>query len=134
AGEGPGPIDPSVPDLVVAGSGGLVAMAGSSSPAQLRFGPIAAQTKLRGEISEKQPRWFTEAIATQVHAQRGAVKRIAGELGIPDKEHRVYAIADLNNPTICPAFYLPAVCRATGTFTALDVLEAQVGRRAFLVP
>jgi hypothetical protein len=109
-------------------------MRSATLSAQLRLGPTGLQSKLRGEISEKQPRWFTDAIADQVYAQRGAVKSIASELGIPDKEHRIYAIADRNKPAICPAFYLPAICQATGTFTVLDVLEAQVGRRAFVLP
>lgn len=94
--------------------------------------PSSLKAELRGETSAKQPRWLTEVVATSVHAVRGTVKRLAAALG--ERESAVYERADINHPKPVPAWWLPTLCRETGSFAVLDEIERQVGRRAFQLP
>lgn len=93
---------------------------------------LPVKAELRGEISPKQPTWLTEAVAVSVHAQRGQVKAIAAATG--EREAAIYRAADINDATPLKAWWIPAICLETGSFTILDVLEAQVGRCAFQLP
>lgn len=106
----------------------MKALATSSQGA---FGPLALQGEKRGEICA-QPFWLTEAVATQIHATRGTVKRIKAALGVEERE--VYRVADINDPKPLKAHWIPTICQETGSFLILDILEARVGRRAFLCP
>lgn len=95
--------------------------------------PIPAHAKLKGETSPyRQSPALTEAVAVSVHAQRGLVKVIASELGV--REAAVYAVADINDPKAVKADWLPTICRVTGSYAALDVLERAVGRVAVPLP
>lgn len=105
----------------------------SLSPLQSIRRPLAAQVELRGETSrESQPAWLTQAIAIQVHCERGQVKRIAQ--AVHRAESLVYRWADINGPVAMPAWAVPALCEETGKYTVLDALEQQVGRVAFRIP
>ena len=103
-----------------------------AASAQLGFGPFAAPEEFHGEISA-QPPWMTEAVHDVVHARRGLVKVIAEALGLK-RDLPVYQVADLNDPKPLKAWWIPTICAATQTFALLDVLEARVGRIAFVLP
>jgi hypothetical protein len=94
--------------------------------------PRVAVAQLRGEIPSKQPAWLTEAVVSAVHGERGRAKSIAAALRV--SEDSVYAVADINNPKPVRAYWLPTLCRETGSFAPLDALEAQLNRVAFQLP
>jgi hypothetical protein len=95
--------------------------------------PVVAKAELRGEVSPKrQPRWLTELVATVLHGERGTAKVVADELPAPIA--KVYRVADSNDADPLPAWWIPAVCRVTGSFAILDALEARVGRVAIPIP
>lgn len=101
------------------------------SAAQLGLGPVAIPGESAGEISS-QPRWLTDAAADVLHRVRGTIEAVALTLRVP--KHRVYGVADRHQPKPLPAWFIPTICRETSTFTLLDLLEAQCGRVAFLLP
>lgn len=90
-----------------------------------------AKSELRGEISPKQPAWLGDVVRDTLHRERGTVKAVAATLGVT--EHAVYDAAG-HQPQALRAWWIPAICRETGSFAILDALEAQVGRVAFALP
>lgn len=95
--------------------------------------PIPAKAELHGEISAKrQPGWLTTVVAAVVHAERGRVKAIAAD--VPASEAAVYRVADINDADPLKAWWIPAICRVTGSFAVLDAIEREVGRVAFVLP
>lgn len=94
---------------------------------------LSIKPECEGEISPKrQPRWLTDVVATVIHAVRGQVKVIAQE--VPASEAAVWRVADINNAEALKAWWIPAICRVTGSFAILDAIEREVGRVAFSLP
>lgn len=86
-----------------------------------------------GEISPKrQPRWLSEVVATVIHSVRGTTKVLADAL--PASEAAVYRVADINDADPLKAWWIPTICRETGSFAILDAIEREVGRVAFVLP
>jgi hypothetical protein len=92
-----------------------------------------AKTKLRGEIpTNPQPAWLSDAVRQTVHRERGLSKVILDALDCA--EYHVTDIADPTRRVALRAYEIVPIVLATSDFAILDALEAQVGRRAFVLP
>lgn len=107
-------------------------MPASAAPLQTIGRPPALKAELRGEIRAKQPRWLTEVVATVVHAERGTAKVLAAELG--ESIDSVYDAADINSPRPVKAWWIPTICKVTGSVAVLQAIAQQVGCVVFRLP
>lgn len=94
---------------------------------------LSIKAEPHGEISPKrQPRWLSDVVATVIHAVRGTTKVLADAL--PASEAAVYRVADINDADPLKAWWIPTICKETGSFAILDAIEREVGRVAFVLP